>query len=78
MSLLWSIVPTDRIFGTEIHTEYMMRQVPSAAATLVLSDAGGGMGKVERLISTNPNHYLNPDWQPGSLVRLADFDSISG
>ncbi|QSO53738.1 YlzJ-like family protein [Alicyclobacillus curvatus] len=78
MSLLWSIVPTDSVFGSEATTEYMMRQVPAASATLVLSDAGGGMAKVERLISTNPNHYLKPDWQPGSLVRLADFDSISG
>lgn len=78
MSLLWSIVPTDDVFRTEVAGPgYLVRQLPFAQATMVLSDAGSGMGKIERVISTNPYHYLRPEWQPGSLVRLADFDSVS-
>lgn len=77
MSLLWSIVPTDSVFATETKDEYLVRYLPAAEASMVLSDAGGGMGKIERLLSTNPNHYLKPEWQPGCLVRLADFNSDS-
>lgn len=77
MSLLWSIVPTADVFATDTPNNYLVRQLPSAEGSLVLSDAGAGMGKVERIISTNPYHYLRPEWQPGSLVRLADFDAVS-
>ena len=77
MSLLWSIVPTDSIFATETKDISLLRSVPAAEATMILSDVGGGMGKIERLLSTNPNDYLRPEWQPGCLVRLADFNSDS-
>ncbi|MCL6588610.1 MAG: YlzJ-like family protein [Firmicutes bacterium] len=30
----------------------------------------GGQMKINRLISTNPVDYLNPDWQPGSVLSI--------
>lgn len=72
--VLYTIVSLETIFG-----ETMMPEFFNSAGTeefelnlngkkLVVQMLPSGQLQVNRLISTNPADYLNPDWQPGTIL----------
>lgn len=75
MTMLYTIVPIEVIFGggdaeNEETAQHLSEQtVQIGGATLLVEPDGMGRGKVKRILSTDPNHYLDPRWQPGMTVR---------
>lgn len=45
-------------------------EVQQEGRLLLVEPQPGGQGKLVRLISSDPSDYLNPSWQPGTLVQL--------
>jgi len=41
-----------------------------AGVPVLVTPAGGGWARIERLLSTDPDHFLDPRFQPGALVSL--------
>ncbi|MBX5436336.1 MAG: YlzJ-like family protein [Alicyclobacillaceae bacterium] len=72
MSVLWTIAPVEHVFsGLTSHSgSAQWQEIQVEGVTMLVSPAGRGMGRIERLISPNPQDYLRPEWQPGQLVPL--------
>jgi hypothetical protein len=70
-SILWTAMPVDLVIeGLE----------PAAPATVDLVVEGrlmqvlpgqNGTGTLQRLLSTDPQDYLDPRWQPGMVINLS-------
>jgi hypothetical protein len=71
-SILWTSMPVDLVVDG---------LTPAAAATMEMSVGGrilqvlpgeNGKGTVQRLISGDPQDYLDPRWQPGAAISLRE------
>lgn len=71
--LLYTIVPLDVVFAGEDEEEWNERILEMGALRVCVKPDGMGGGTVTRLLSTDPRHYLDPRWQPGSAVKPADL-----
>lgn len=70
MSLLWSIVPAEKVFEGAQVVEGPLREISRDGITMLVREGELGTGRIERIISPNPQDYLKPQWQPGTVVRL--------
>jgi len=67
--LLYTVVPPEEIFfGDDEAPEPVAAAV--AGVPVLVTPAGGGWARIERLLSTDPDHFLDPRFQPGGLVSL--------
>jgi hypothetical protein len=71
-SVLWSIVPMEQVMeGFVVETAVAPRMEMSVAGRLLqVVPLANGLGRVERLISADPQDYLDSRWQPGAVVSL--------
>jgi hypothetical protein len=75
MTVLYTVVPMEVIFSEDNQEgegslpNLAEQTVQIGGATLLVEPDGMGRGKVKRILSTDPNHYLDPRWQPGMTVR---------
>ena len=71
--LLYTIVPAEAIFSEDNPDEGLVSNdtmvIEMEGAQLLIQQSGFGHGKVQRIISTDPQHYLDPRWQPGSTIQ---------
>lgn len=66
--ILYTVVPPELLWEEEAERRFVEVRV---GGVLVLAEPqGGSTGRVERVLSTDPGHFLNPSLQPGSIVRL--------
>lgn len=72
MSLMWTIVPAECVFAGLEERLPEMKEIRRGHVTMLVTPEGVGMGRVQRLISPNPQDYLKPEWQPGALVPLLE------
>ncbi|MDI3279890.1 MAG: YlzJ-like family protein [Bacillota bacterium] len=73
--ILYTILPPEEIFAEEWGEEAAAPvEVQVDGVILSVSPGGNGSARVERVISTNPEDYLHPFFQPGSPVFLAGRD----
>ena len=70
MTLLWTIVPMDKVFEEASKMESPLREISRQGITMMVREGEEGTGIIERIISPNPQDYLRPEWQPGSVVGL--------
>ena len=70
--ILWTAMPL------ELVTEGLLPEATAPVERMVdgrmvlVTPGADGMGTVERLLSTDPADYLDPRWQPGTRISLAD------
>lgn len=67
--MLYSIVPNEDIWS-EDSVDYNFHEVMIDGFMVQVEPIDGVSGRVVRVISTDPQAYLNPTFQPGSLVPL--------
>lgn len=78
--VLYTIIPLEYIFDTEDDCEGGRPQrnareneeieVSKDGITFMVELMNGGQGKINRIISSNAQDYLRPEWQPGSLMQI--------
>lgn len=72
MNILYTIVPPEAIFGMdgEVEEDEAGEElaVEIQGVPMLVEPTGMGCGKVRRILSTNPQDYLDPRWQPGTKV----------
>ncbi|MCL6453428.1 MAG: YlzJ-like family protein [Alicyclobacillus sp.] len=71
MSLFWSVFPTEIVFQDSGEAAGTPRLARVNGVTMSLLDTGDGRARIERILSTDPAHFLRPDWQPGQLLNLS-------
>ncbi len=72
--ILYSIIPAEVVFQTDpqsleiklLEADYMGKRVE----VMKVSDQSY---KIVRLVDTNPQTYLNPLFEPGSIVNWSDL-----
>ncbi len=73
--LLYTIIPPEYIFAEEDdYGQYSSKieeiEIQKNGKSFLVSPTNGGRAKINRIISTNPQDYLNPEWQPGSIMAV--------
>lgn len=72
MNLLYTIVPSEAIFGWDGEGEEEGSShelaIEVQGVQMLIEPAGTGCGRVRRILSTNPQVYLDPRWQPGEMI----------
>lgn len=73
--MLYTIIPLEAIFDPETETgsgESVVAEVEikQGSVSLLAQPLPGGQYKINRIISTDPQDYLRPEWQPGSIMSL--------
>lgn len=74
--MIYSIIPTEELFfdGWE-KTISAATDVTIGGITMQVVSDNDGQAQIVRLISGNPNDYMNPAFMPGSKIRFeAKFD----
>jgi len=72
--MLYTIIPPEIIFGDDPETEFRQEksvaeiEVKKGSVSIFCQPVGDEM-KITRLISTNPQDYLKPEWQPGAVLK---------
>lgn len=51
--------------GTPKFHEMLVGDVP-----VLVQETGAGRGRIDRVLSTDPNHFLRPELAPGTQVAL--------
>lgn len=74
--ILYTVIPPELIFDEEpdcnnnnnSHNEV---EIKHGSVSLLVEPTAGGQGKVTRVISTDPQDYLKPEWQPGTVMLIS-------
>lgn len=73
--MLYTIIPSEAIFDPE--SEIVANpslpnevEIKQGAVSLLTQQLPGGQYQINRIISTDPQDYLRPEWQPGSIMSL--------
>lgn len=66
--ILYTVVPPEAVWEEEAERRFI--EVEVNGVRLLAEPLDGTTAKVERVLSTDPSHFLDPRLQPGSTVRL--------
>ena len=66
--MLYTIVSVDDIFDEPEERTFVAASFQGI--NLIVEPVGDGRARVERILSTDPEHFLRADLAPGSIVRL--------
>jgi hypothetical protein len=70
--LLYTTVPIEQIFPTDIDLQYQEMDL-GVGKKVIVERINDSQCKIVRLISTDAYDYLNPKYQPGSIINLYPF-----
>ncbi|HHY44100.1 MAG TPA: hypothetical protein GX512_00105 [Firmicutes bacterium] len=65
--VIYTVLPPDEVMSTGEGEPPHYFTIDMDGRTFVM-ELADGHARIVRLLSTNPNDYLNPEWQPGKQV----------
>lgn len=69
--IIHSVVPMEAIFANMEQVEKQeIKEVSYGHATMLIEQTGPFEGRIIRLISPDPQDYLNPRFAPGQTIPL--------
>jgi len=68
--ILWTAIPLELVLDGLVPAEAPRLEMRVGGRILQVVQGEGGSGTIERLISTDPQDYLDPSLQPGSRIAL--------
>lgn len=67
--LYYSIYPPEVILSEEEHEqEEVQREIEVAGKRMIVTVGAQGEQRISRLLSTDPNDFLDPRWTPGNMI----------
>jgi len=67
--LLYTPVPIEIVL--EGHDkQYEFKEIEIDGVKLIVEPIGVNQCKIVQLISTDPNHFLNPNYSPGKIINF--------
>lgn len=70
---LYTTVPIEQIFPSETNNLQYQEIDLGVGKKIIIEKINDSQCKIVRLISTDSNDYLNPQFQPGSIINLYPF-----
>lgn len=70
LAVMWTAMPLELVLDGMAPDVQSCVEVTVEGRLLQVLPGANGQGTVQRLISTDPQDYLDPRWQPGSQVSL--------
>ncbi|MBP1991276.1 YlzJ-like family protein [Paenibacillus eucommiae] len=69
--IYYSVIPSEVIFqGMEdFHPHY--EEIQLNGLTMQVEPIGSNQARIVRLISTNPQDYINPRYTPGTMIEYS-------
>lgn len=67
--MLYTIMPPEEIWAEE-QEDVELKDVDFQGCMMQIEPVDTATGKVVRILSTDPQDYLNPAFQPGSIVAI--------
>ncbi|NLY75843.1 MAG: hypothetical protein GX075_11165 [Firmicutes bacterium] len=70
---LYTIISPEAIFdesGSETGVAQNEVEIRRGETSLVAQALPDGQFKITRIISTDPQDYLKPEWQPGTIMTI--------
>lgn len=71
--VLYTIIPPEEIFSDD--AEPAQIEASMGGIRVLVTPLGDGTARLERLLSTDPDHFLVPELQPGTIVTLVSTPS---
>lgn len=67
--MLYTIIPYEEVFdeGDQILSS---REISVGGIFMQVQPGDNNSGQIARIISTDPQDYLNPNYQPGTMISL--------
>lgn len=65
--MMHTIMPLEVVFE-QANTPLTVQEISHAGVSLLVEPQTNGKNRVQRIISSNPADYLNPQLQPGNLI----------
>lgn len=66
--VLWTIIPPEIIFGVADNNP-SYKEINVQGTSLLVEQVSSTHSRVVRLLSTCPDDYLRPEFQPGALLE---------
>lgn len=67
--VIYTPIPVDQLLSSESH-DRRFTEISYGEARLVAEISGEDVCRIVRIISSNPDHYMQPEMQPGSEITL--------
>ncbi|HZK23771.1 MAG TPA: YlzJ-like family protein [Oscillospiraceae bacterium] len=68
--MLWTVMPLEMVMEGSDSFAPTYTEISWQESTLVVEPLEMNTARVVRIISTNPEDYLNPQVQPGSIIQI--------
>lgn len=72
--MLYTIVPYEEIFSGEYEPKLV--EVVRGQMRLQVAPDGRGTARIVRVISSDPNDFLRPAYQPGEMIQIYPWDPV--
>ncbi|MBM7623451.1 YlzJ-like family protein [Sporohalobacter salinus] len=66
----YSIFPIEEIFYEEEEEEGELLELEVDGMTMLIKQTEIDQGEIVKIISSNPQDYINVDYQPGTMVKF--------
>jgi hypothetical protein len=67
----YAALPVELIFTEELNQSSNYVEITYKGVKMIVEPIGFGKAKILRLLSTDPEHYLNPEFQPGLNITVS-------
>ena len=68
--ILYTMMPQELIYPHTDMEDNQLKYVDLDGVSLAVSQSQNGEYTIERIMSTNPQHYLDGRYSPGQKIRL--------
>ncbi|GAF23541.1 MULTISPECIES: YlzJ-like family protein [Shouchella] len=66
--ILYTTVPLEQLYPTDQSDFQKQLTIPCEAGSLMVEQQGDGDYRIIRLLSSDPHAYLNPAYEPGTIL----------
>ncbi|UNC91858.1 YlzJ-like family protein [Candidatus Contubernalis alkaliaceticus] len=70
--ILYTALPQELIWEGYSDFSPKYQEITKGGRILLIEPLSFNQGKVVRLISSNPQDYMNPSFQPGEIINIMD------
>jgi hypothetical protein len=68
--IIYTAMPLEYVFDGMDQQELNYSEIELGNVTMIVEQATPYMGKIVRLISPDPQDYLNPSYAPGQVIHF--------
>jgi hypothetical protein len=68
--IIYTSMPLELVYEGYENFKPQYEEIEHNGVSMVIEPSGPYQGKIVRLLSCNPQHYLDPSYSPGSMIHF--------